>query len=42
MYIKKYGGRLWIGLIWLRIGQVVGFCKLGNKHSDFINGGFLD
>jgi len=28
--IKKWG-RAWTTLIWLRTGQVAGFCKCGNK-----------
>jgi len=31
--LNKSVGRVWNGLIWLRIGKVAGFCEYGNEHS---------
>jgi len=40
---KKWDMGAWTGLIWLRIGQVVGSCKCGNEPSGSIKcGEFLD
>jgi hypothetical protein len=34
---------MWVGFIWLRIGQVAGFCKGGDKHCGSLKDGeFLD
>jgi hypothetical protein len=30
---NKENGRVWIGLIWLRIGQVAGCCEYAFEHS---------
>jgi hypothetical protein len=30
--LKKKGGRVWIELIWHRIGTSEGFCKDGNEN----------
>jgi hypothetical protein len=30
---NREDGRVWIGLIWLRIGQVVGCCEYAFEHS---------
>jgi len=29
--LKKWGGRAWTGMIWLRVGQVAGFREHGNE-----------
>jgi hypothetical protein len=34
--IKKYGGWLWIGFIWLRIGAEAGSSELDNDTSGYI------
>jgi hypothetical protein len=36
---RKQGVKMWIGLIWLRIGPVVIFCEHGNNTSSSIKGG---
>ena len=30
--LRKYDGREWNGLIWLRIGRIGGCCEHGNGH----------
>jgi hypothetical protein len=41
--LKKPNGRIWTGLIGVRIESVAGSCKHGNEPSDIITEeGFLD
>jgi len=41
--LRKYDVEAWIGLIWLRIGQVVCTCKCSNEPSGSTKRGeFLD
>jgi hypothetical protein len=43
MDLRKQGGRVWIGFIWLRIGPDGGSCENGNESSGYIKGeGVLD
>jgi hypothetical protein len=43
MHLKEMGFELWIGLIWLRIRIVAGFCKHGKEPPGSIEDGeFLD
>jgi hypothetical protein len=36
-------GRVWGGLVWFAIGQVVGICERGNQPSGFMKcGKFID
>jgi hypothetical protein len=37
--LKECGGRLWTGLIWLRIGPVAGSCVNANELSGSIKDG---
>jgi hypothetical protein len=41
LILKKEGGRVWTGLIWLRIrtGEVAGCCEHGDEPSSSLNGG---
>jgi hypothetical protein len=32
--LRKQGAKVWIGLIWLRIRQMVGCCQHGNECRD--------
>jgi hypothetical protein len=43
LIVKKWDEKAWIGLIWLRVGQVAGCCECGNEPSGSIKRGeFLD
>jgi hypothetical protein len=36
--LRKYGGNVWTGFIWLRIGTVAGSFEHGNEPSGSIKG----
>jgi hypothetical protein len=45
--LEKYSGKLWTGIIWLRMGggggAAMGYCEHGKELSGSIKGGkFLD
>jgi hypothetical protein len=41
--ITQSAGSTWTGSVWLRIGEVAGFCESANEPSDFMKyGEFLD
>jgi hypothetical protein len=41
--LRRYGGNLCFGFIWIRIGKVASSCEHGNEPSDSIKcGEFLD
>jgi hypothetical protein len=41
--LEKYGAKLWIGFVCLRIGSMAGSCEHGNESSGSIKGEkFLD
>ena len=41
--IPQSAGSTWTGSVWLRIGEVAGFCESANETSDFMKcGEFLD
>jgi hypothetical protein len=39
--LDKYGGKVWIGFIWLRIETVAGSCEHDNEPSGSVRGGVL-
>jgi hypothetical protein len=41
MDLKKWDGWSWTGLIWFRIGTVVGCCECSNERPSFIKCGEL-
>jgi hypothetical protein len=36
---EKWGGKVWTGFSWLRIGTSGGCCEYGNEPSAYIKGG---
>jgi hypothetical protein len=36
--LGKWGGNVWIGCIWLRIGIMAGCCEHDNETSGFLKG----
>jgi hypothetical protein len=40
--LGKYGGEMWTGFMWLRIGKRAGPCEHGNKTSGSIKCGEFD
>jgi len=41
--IPQSAGSTWTGSLWLRIGEVAGFCESANEPLDFMKcGEFLD